>query len=80
MLEFPRWKHVLIVLVALFGLLYALPNMYPQDPSVQVTASRGNQVTQALGDRVRNQLDEAGVEVKSIDVDAANGNMMVRLP
>ena len=79
MLEFPRWKHVLIVLVALFGLLYALPNMYPQDPSVQVTASRGNQITQALGDRVRNQLDEAGVEVKSIDVDAANGNMIVRL-
>src|SRR5690606_28691496 len=80
MLEFPRWKYVLIVLVALVGILYALPNMYPQDPSVQVTASRGSEITQALGDRVRNQLVEAGIPVKAIDVDPENGNMMVRLP
>src|SRR5690554_1351622 len=79
MLEFPRWKYAVIVLVALFGLLYALPNMYPQDPSVQVTATRGSQISQAVGDRVRSQLDEAGIPVKAIDVDAANGNMMVRL-
>ena len=80
MLEFPRWKYVVIVLVALLGVLYALPNLYPQDPSVQVTASRGSQITQALGDRVRAQLDEAGIPVKAIDVDAENGNMIVRLP
>ena len=80
MLEFPRWKYVVIVLVALLGVLYALPNLYPQDPSVQVTASRGSQITQALGDRVRAQLDEAGLPVKAIDVDAENGNMIVRLP
>ena len=80
MLEFPRWKYVVIVLVALLGTLYALPNLYPQDPSVQVTASRGSQITQALGERVQAQLDEAGIAVKAIDVDAENGNMIVRLP
>ena len=80
MLEFPRWKYVVIVLVAILGTLYALPNLYPQDPSVQVTASRGSQITQALGERVRAQLDEAGIPVKAIDVDAENGNMIVRLP
>ena len=80
MLEFPRWKYVVIVLVAVLGTLYALPNLYPQDPSVQVTASRGSQITQALGERVRAQLDEAGIPVKAIDVDAENGNMIVRLP
>lgn len=80
MLEFPRWKYVVIVLVALVGILYALPNLYPQDPSVQVTSTRGSQVTQALADRVRGQLDDAGIEVKAIDVDPESGNMMVRLP
>ena len=52
MLEFARWKYAVIVLVALLGILYALPNMYPQDPSVQVTAARGSQVGPALADRV----------------------------
>ncbi|MEN1926918.1 protein translocase subunit SecD [Luteimonas qiangzhengi] len=80
MLEFPRWKYALIVLVALLGLLYALPNMYPQDPSVQVTATRGNQVSQPLVERIRTQLDEAGIALKSIDVDIEGGNLMVRLP
>ena len=80
MLEFPRWKYIVIVLVALLGILYALPNLYPQDPSVQVTATRGNEITQALGDRVRAQLEGAGIQIKAIDVDAENGNMIVRLP
>ena len=80
MLEFPRWKYAVIVLVALLGILYALPNLYPQDPSVQVTATRGNEITQALGDRVRTQLEGAGIQIKAIDVDAENGNMIVRLP
>ena len=80
MLEFPRWKYVLIVLVALVGILYAMPNLYPQDPSVQVTAGRGSQVTQALGDRVRGELEAAGIPVKAIDVDPEGGNMLVRLP
>lgn len=79
MLEFARWKYAVIVLVALLGILYALPNMYPQDPSVQVTAARGSQVGPALADRVRSQLDEAGIALKSIDVDPEGGSMMVRL-
>ena len=41
MLEFPRWKYVVILIVVLLSALYALPNVYPQDPSVQITANRG---------------------------------------
>jgi len=36
MLEFPRWKYVLVALVLLFSAFYALPNLYPQDPAVQI--------------------------------------------
>ena len=41
MLEFPRWKYFLILIVLAFSALYALPNVYQKDPSVQITASRG---------------------------------------
>ena len=41
MLEFPRWKYVLILIVLVLSVLYALPNLYPKDPAVQITANRG---------------------------------------
>ena len=48
MLEYARWKYVLILIVLLLSVLYALPNVFPQDPSVQITANRGSQVDAAL--------------------------------
>jgi len=47
--RYPLWKNLLIVFVLLIGLLYALPNLYPQDPVVEVSGTRGATVTQALG-------------------------------
>lgn len=79
MLEFPRWKYALILLVVLVAGLYALPNIYPQDPSVQVSASRGTVVDEALRTRVESVLQEAGVSPKAVEVDAEGGNLLVRL-
>lgn len=36
MLEFPRWKYVLVALVVLIGLLFALPNLFGQDLALQI--------------------------------------------
>lgn len=41
MLEFPRWKYVVILIVLALSALYALPNIYQKDPAVQITANRG---------------------------------------
>ena len=38
--DFPRWRYVLVVAVMLFGILYALPNVFIPVPAVQVTANR----------------------------------------
>ncbi len=64
MLEFPRWKYAIVALVLLLGLLYALPNLYPQDAAVQISASRGSVVDDALGERVRGLLEGQGVTIK----------------
>ena len=61
MLEYARWKYVLILLVLLVSTLYALPNIYPQDPSVQVTANRGSTVDAALKTRLEGTLKKIGV-------------------
>ncbi|HZV22975.1 MAG TPA: protein translocase subunit SecD, partial [Luteimonas sp.] len=78
MLEYARWKYVAIVLVLLLSALYALPNIYPQDPSVQVTANRGYAVNAALRQRVEASLKKAGIGIKSTEI-GKDGNLLVRL-
>jgi preprotein translocase subunit SecD len=78
MLEYARWKYVLILLVLLLSTLYAMPNLYPQDPSVQVTANRGSTVDAALQARVSATLKKVGVTPKATEI-SKDGNMLVRL-
>ena len=77
MLEYARWKYVVALIVLLLSALYALPNLYPQDPSVQITANRGSQVDAAFQARVEALLKEAGVTPKSVEIEKG-GNLLVR--
>ena len=56
MLEYGRFKYVLILLALVLSVVYALPNVYPQDPSVQVTANRGYKVDARLEQQVEASL------------------------
>ncbi len=78
MLEFPRWKYFLILLVLAVSALYALPNVYQKDPSVQITASRGAQLDDALRSRIDGELKSAGITQKAITKEG--DSLMVRLP
>jgi preprotein translocase subunit SecD len=72
MLEYSRWKYAVILIVVLISALYALPNVFPQDPSVQISAGRGAQVDDALKQRVSKALGEAGIKPKSIEKQGEN--------
>jgi preprotein translocase subunit SecD len=57
MSDFPRWKYALVVLVMLFGVLYALPNAFVPLPAVQVTANKGSApIDDALRQKVADAL------------------------
>ncbi len=72
MLEYPRWKYAVILVVMLLSALYALPNIFPQDPSVQITANRGAKIDDALKQRVSQTLAQAGVKPKSVENQGKN--------
>jgi preprotein translocase subunit SecD len=78
MLEFPRWKNILVVVVLLFSILYALPNLFPQDPAVQITANRGHLVDAALKERVQGALEKQKLRFTSIE--QVRDELLVRLP
>jgi len=77
MLTYARWKYLIILLVVLFSALYALPNVYQKDPSVQVTASRGAAIDDGLRTRVAASLQQAGVAPLAIEIEG--DNLLVRL-
>ena len=77
MLEYARWKYLVALLVLAFSVLYAMPNVFPQEPAVQVTANRGSQVDAALQQRVEAALKRASVPYASVDI-GADGNLLVR--
>ncbi len=77
MLEYSRWKYAVLALIILFAAVYSSGNLFPQDPSVQITAGRGFTVDEALKRQVEETLAAQSITPKSIDLE--DGTMLVRL-
>ncbi|MGA7799886.1 MAG: protein translocase subunit SecD [Gammaproteobacteria bacterium] len=74
--QYPLWKYLLIAAVALVGIIYALPNLYGDDPAVQISASHGAPVNTALRQQVVSVLDKNKLKYKSIQI--ADNQMLAR--
>ena len=78
--RFPLWKYLLIVVVLGIAFIYSAPNLYPDDPAVQITgAATSLNVTEADLNRASNALAEAGIEVKSASLDEQGRGGLLRL-
>ncbi|OAT25709.1 SecD family protein-export membrane protein [Proteus myxofaciens ATCC 19692] len=66
----------MLIFAILIGLLYALPNLYGEDPAVQITGVRGTAASEQTLDQVRTLLDKEKIEAKSIALE--NGAILVR--
>ena len=74
--RYSLWKHLLIIVIVAVGCLYALPNLYGKDPALQVSASRGAEISELTRYSVEDALDKAGIQYGAISV--AAGNLVVR--
>lgn len=71
--KYPLWKYILIVAVLAVGFIYSAPNLYPDDPAIQLSgASTALQVGQADLDKASKALADAGITVKAASL-ADNG-------
>ncbi|NNF51133.1 MAG: protein translocase subunit SecD [Gammaproteobacteria bacterium] len=66
--RFPAWKYVLVLVVLLVGALYAAPNMFPEDPAVQVSRKNADPDA-ALQTRVETILAAEQVPYRSVFID-----------
>ncbi len=65
----------MVVLIILIGAFYALPNLYGEDPALQVSGAHGLDVDSAAMGSVQKALDGAGIKAR---YELENGQLMVR--
>lgn len=67
----------MVIFIIAIGALYASPNLYGEDHAVQISAGRNGVVDTTLLEKVRVDLEQANVPVKSIGME--KGRILVRL-
>ncbi|MBK3756502.1 protein translocase subunit SecD [Stutzerimonas frequens] len=78
--RFPLWKYLLILAVLAIAFVYSAPNLYPDDPAIQVTgASTAQEIGSADLERISKALEDGGIAVKSASLDEQGRGGLVRL-
>ena len=70
--RYSSWKYILIIFLIGLGFLFALPNIYGKDPSLQISAARAVEISELTEFQVSTALEEAEISYKDISLDASN--------
>jgi len=76
--RYPAWKNLLIIAVIALGLLIALPNVFGEDPALQVSTDSGEALGEVVVDQLRLILDQEGLDYTSVFIEDGRG--LVRFP
>ena len=74
--HFPLWKNILVLTVLVFGIIYSLPNIFGDDPAVQLASSNATPLQQSQADDVAASLKNAGFDLKALEFN--DGKILVR--
>ena len=74
--HYPFWKNAMLLGILIIAAIYALPNLFPEDPSVQISHDSG-ELPQSLNALVENVLNQDSLESKGIEVNES-GQMLIR--
>ena len=64
--RFPLWKYILIVIVCTVGFLFAFPNLFGEDPGIQLRGSRGLSIERSLTPQIEQALKDESIEARAI--------------
>ena len=73
--HYAPWRYVLLILIVVMGAIYATPNLYGEDPALQIS-HRVNLVDEGELNNIRSLLETEGIEYRSIEIDG--NNVLVR--
>ena len=75
--KYPLWKTLMVLFIVAIGALYASPNLYGEDPAVQISGLRGIETNAATLDVIKAKLDESKISYASIEMKALVMNILL---
>ena len=77
--RYPLWKYIVIGIALVVGVLYMLPNFFPDVPAVQISSSKAAvKIDTALLGQIESDLKAANVPYRGAELD--NTGIKIRLP
>ena len=73
--QYPLWKYLLLITILVTGGIYAMPNLYGEDPSVLVSL-RNQQIDEETQTKIDGLLKQSSIEVKSSQL--KSGQLLIR--
>ncbi len=68
--RYPLWKYILIIAVVLIGMIFALPNLFPKQPAIQVTATSSVvPLDNAVLNKIKKAMADKGFTPDNIEVE-----------
>ena len=74
--RFPTWKNVLVAVVVAGGLIFALPNVFGDDPALQISLETTQPLDDIAVDRVEGVLQQAAIPHEAAYLE--EGRVLVR--
>ncbi|WP_408081710.1 protein translocase subunit SecD [Legionella pneumophila] len=66
--KYPIWKNLMLIVIAVIGFVYAIPNLYTENPVVQISAGT-DEDTETIKNQVESILKNANMDYKSLVVE-----------
>ncbi len=73
---FPRWKYYLLIAILSIGFIYAIPNLYGEDPAVQITGLKGKHLDEQTVSLISDWLLKDNLKFKSVILEG--GTLLIR--
>lgn len=67
--RYPTWKNLLVACVVCAGVFLAVPNLFGDDPALQITREDGSPMSELTVSAIRSALDEQNIEFLSAEID-----------
>ncbi len=74
--KYPLWKTLMVFFIVAIGALYALPNLYGEDPAVQVSGLRGVEADKQMLEAVKTDLSKENITYTKIELE--KGQILIK--
>lgn len=66
--RYPLWKNLLLIALFIIGLIFASPNLFGDDPAIQISGKHGVVVDNTTLESIKNILNKDNIAYKNVEI------------